>query len=254
MAWYRAGTVSITTGTTNVLGYNNSTQWINNAKPGHVFVGPDGLSYEISQVNQNTSITLASQYKGGSVSNVSYGGIIPTQIFVQELASQVEQLIQKYTLQQISATSTINVSDYFILGQGSNLVKVPQSTVLDIGNNPPGQYNLRMGSSVSLETITIDAKNYSMVRVVAVANTTKIAVGSLQAAPADPTGTSFREVRLVIEQGGGGSRVITWDTNIKHVPTNPVTSTLANSRDFFVLRSFNNGTTWYCFAEGGGVT
>lgn len=66
------------------------------------------------------------------------------------------------------------------------------------------------------------------------------------------TTSQYNEFTLVLKQGTGSNKV-TWPSNVKHVPIRPATSTQSGWKDFFVLRTFDTGTTWYCFAQGGGV-
>jgi Concanavalin A-like lectin/glucanases superfamily len=60
------------------------------------------------------------------------------------------------------------------------------------------------------------------------------------------------EFTLILQQTSG-SNVVLWDSMIKHVPAFPGQSTQPNQRDFYTLKTFDYGMTWYCFALGGGV-
>lgn len=63
--WYTIGKVNVTKGSVVVVG--SGTQW-SQAKygvmPGMIFIGPDGVLYEIQSVNSDTAITLTAGYKG----------------------------------------------------------------------------------------------------------------------------------------------------------------------------------------------
>lgn len=94
MAWYRIGTVTVTSGGASVVGAG--TAWIDNVQDNHGFVGPDGNLYEVLSVNSDTSITLATNYAGASASGASYA-TFPTQGLVAALAKQVAQLLADYS-------------------------------------------------------------------------------------------------------------------------------------------------------------
>lgn len=93
MAWYRSGTVALTNGNTEVVG--TGTQFLNNVKAGDIFIGPDGLLYEIASVNTSTGIILQIGYAGASVNGATYE-IVPTTINLKQLAQRVADLIALY--------------------------------------------------------------------------------------------------------------------------------------------------------------
>lgn len=93
MAWYRAGTVSVTGGSKVVTG--SGTAWAPNVQAGDAFHGPDGRVYEIDFVTSDTSATLVENYAGSTVSGQGYK-IQPTQGRVRDLAAMVSQLITEY--------------------------------------------------------------------------------------------------------------------------------------------------------------
>lgn len=71
-AWYRAGTVTATNGSTTVTGA--LTAWLANAKAGDVWCpDADGRGYEITAINSNTSITIYPAYAGTTGSGKAYG-------------------------------------------------------------------------------------------------------------------------------------------------------------------------------------
>lgn len=93
MAWYRAGTVSVTSGSAVVTGAN--TDFVSNTQIGEVFVGPDGLTYEIAQVVSATQIALADNYRGASGAGQGYK-IQPTSSFARDLALGAAQLLNTF--------------------------------------------------------------------------------------------------------------------------------------------------------------
>lgn len=95
MAWYKAGTCSVTNGSTTVTG--TGTAWVDNVRIGSDgFVGPDGLLYEISKVVSATEITLAAAYKGTTASSGGYA-IAPLQGYTKELADKAAALIDQFS-------------------------------------------------------------------------------------------------------------------------------------------------------------
>lgn len=93
MAWYRAGTVSVTNGSAVVTGAN--TDFVSNTQIGEAFVGPDGLTYEIAQVVSATQIALADNYRGASGAGQGYK-IQPTSSFARDLALGAAQLLNTF--------------------------------------------------------------------------------------------------------------------------------------------------------------
>lgn len=94
MAWYRAGTVSVTNNSSAVLGAG--TAWVTAAAIGETFLGPDGQSYEIVAINSATSLTIAPVYKGSTASGQSYA-IMPTQGYLRDLAAAAAALVESYS-------------------------------------------------------------------------------------------------------------------------------------------------------------
>lgn len=93
MAWYRAGTVSVTNNSSAVTGAG--TAWVTAAAVGETFLGPDGQSYEIVAINSATSLTIAPVYKGSTASAQGYA-IMPTQGYLRDLAAQAAALVNSY--------------------------------------------------------------------------------------------------------------------------------------------------------------
>jgi hypothetical protein len=93
MAWYRAGTVSVTNNSSAVTGAG--TAWVTAAAIGETFLGPDGQSYEIVAINSATSLTIAPVYKGSTASAQGYA-IMPTQGYLRDLAAAAAALVESY--------------------------------------------------------------------------------------------------------------------------------------------------------------
>ena len=94
MAWYDTGTVSVTNGSTAVVG--SGTDFISaKVQVGEAFYGPDGKIYEIAAIVSSTSLTLADNYLGTTQSGQTYK-IVPTQSLVADLATNVSTLITDF--------------------------------------------------------------------------------------------------------------------------------------------------------------
>lgn len=94
MAWYSAGTVSLTKDSNVVNG--TGTQFIANTKSGDIFFGPDGLLYEVDRIVSDTQMVLRKNYLGASNTSAPYT-IIPTTAYLKTLAAQVSDLIALYS-------------------------------------------------------------------------------------------------------------------------------------------------------------
>ena len=94
MAWLRTGTISVTNGSTTVVG--SGTSWISAVAIGEALLAPDGRLYEITNVASNTSLTVYPAYLGTTQTAQAYT-IAPTQGFIRDLASEVAALINGYS-------------------------------------------------------------------------------------------------------------------------------------------------------------
>lgn len=93
MAWYRAGTVSVTNGSATVTG--SGTSFVASVVEGEGFLGPDGRVYEIAAVVSATQLTLAAAYTGSTASGQGYA-ILPTQSALADLAAEAAQLVSSF--------------------------------------------------------------------------------------------------------------------------------------------------------------
>lgn len=93
MAWYRVGTVNVTNNSSTIIGVG--TAWVEAAKPGETFLGPDGGLYEITGINSNTSLSINPAYKGPTSSAQNYA-LMPTQGYLRDLAAQAAALVASY--------------------------------------------------------------------------------------------------------------------------------------------------------------
>jgi hypothetical protein len=94
MAWYKAGTVTVTNGSATVTGAGG-TSFVSNVVVGDAFQAPDGRSYEIAAVVSASELTLGRAYMGATASGQTYT-IQPTSSFASDLATRVVQLIGSF--------------------------------------------------------------------------------------------------------------------------------------------------------------
>ena len=98
--WYRTGTISITNGSAAMTG--DGTLWLANAAPGMMVLGTGIVIGEVLTVNSNTSITLASNHTGATISGGEYS--IANMSSVRDgLISAVNDSIKKFnTVEQFT--------------------------------------------------------------------------------------------------------------------------------------------------------
>jgi hypothetical protein len=92
MAWYRTGTISLTTGSAVITG--SGSQWLVNGtlRPGDVLLAPDGEMYEIFTFESDTHLTLGTPYLGATESGEAYS-IMPIGLLPSTLARRVEDVL-----------------------------------------------------------------------------------------------------------------------------------------------------------------
>lgn len=66
MTWYNTGTVAVTNNNATVTG--TGTAWVANGAAGMGWRGPDRAIYEVTSVNSDTQLTLATAYQGSTAS------------------------------------------------------------------------------------------------------------------------------------------------------------------------------------------
>ena len=91
--WVNDGTLNVTNGSPNIVGVG--TAWSGVVRQGWALYAPDGKLYQVLSVNSNTSITLARNYTGATVTGAVYD-FVPTQGETRTLAQRVSDLIATY--------------------------------------------------------------------------------------------------------------------------------------------------------------
>lgn len=90
MAWYKTGTISVTTGQTSVTGVG--TKFASNARVGDGFRGPDGEWYEIVNIASETVLGIFPAYVGATVSGSVNWMIAPLQGYNKESADRLRAI------------------------------------------------------------------------------------------------------------------------------------------------------------------
>ncbi|KIQ36432.1 tail fiber domain-containing protein [Pseudomonas viridiflava] len=114
MPWLRGGTVSVTNGSTSVVGVNAGFDA--NARVGDAFIGPDGLNYEVANVASATVISILPAYKGPTVSGSAYA-IMPVQGYPKLLVDAFNQIRVQFGA-QLAALGTTGNYDVLPLAKG----------------------------------------------------------------------------------------------------------------------------------------
>lgn len=91
MGWYKTGTVSVTNGSTAVIG--TGTAFIANARVGDAYRGPDGEWYEVTNIASNTALSISPNYQGTTVATGSYS-LAPMQGYVKDSADALRAATQ----------------------------------------------------------------------------------------------------------------------------------------------------------------
>lgn len=94
MAWYRSGSISLTNGSATVTG--SGTAFITNASIGEGFLGPDGRTYEITDIASNTSLTISPAYLGSTASGQAYA-IAPLRGRIADLIAETSSLLTSFS-------------------------------------------------------------------------------------------------------------------------------------------------------------
>jgi hypothetical protein len=95
MAWYRAGTVTVTNGSPVINGAG--TDFVSNTQIGEAFLGPDGRVYEVAQVVSAAQLILSGNYLGGTAGAQGYA-LMPTSSFARDLALGAAQLLNTFAV------------------------------------------------------------------------------------------------------------------------------------------------------------
>lgn len=90
MAWYKTGTVAITSGQTSVTG--TGTKFATNSRVGDGFNGPDGKWYEITNITSETVLAIFPAYAGATVTASATWVIAPLQGYNKDSADKLRAI------------------------------------------------------------------------------------------------------------------------------------------------------------------
>jgi hypothetical protein len=114
MGWIRAGTVTVTNGSANVVG--SGTTWLGTVNPGDTFYGLDGRLYEVATVTTDTAMALATNYLGTTQAGAAYA-VFPTQDAVRVAANRLSEVLQALQLNTMPAAGATSGSDKLLINQ-----------------------------------------------------------------------------------------------------------------------------------------
>ena len=110
---YEAGTVTITGGSTRVIGQN--TAWLKDDIKPHDIFSLNGKFYEILEVTGNAELLLRKAYAGESVEAAEYTIIrVAEQVIAADVAKQVQELCDKYNDREAEMAETIKECKKYI--------------------------------------------------------------------------------------------------------------------------------------------
>ncbi|RDI25186.1 hypothetical protein DFR41_104243 [Pseudacidovorax intermedius] len=92
MAWYRAGTITLTTGSATVVGAG--TAWVKYARAGDLLSLP-GQALEVKSINSDTQLELALPYSGAGGAGIGYA-LVPTQGYVPDALAAMQQILNEF--------------------------------------------------------------------------------------------------------------------------------------------------------------
>ena len=122
-SWYRDGSVSAVTGSRNITG--NGTYWGSaGINPGDLFTFNNGKSFtEIATVNSDTSITLATDYEGNTVTGAAYAIVRNfTATMPARIAAQVTEVVGDFKKKFDTATGTVTGKSAYEVAKDNGFV------------------------------------------------------------------------------------------------------------------------------------
>jgi hypothetical protein len=191
VAWYRSGTAAFTNGNATVTG--SGTAWIANASIGEGLLGPDGRTYEITDIASNTSLTISPAYLGSTASGQSYA-IAPLRGRIADLIGETQSLLASFATVRdgigaglfpdgSAATPAFRFNgdqDTGIYRAGSNVLGIATGgvgrVILD-GNGNLGIGNASLGANAKLAVMSSDVYAATFNTTSVTASSTAISIG-----------------------------------------------------------------------------
>jgi hypothetical protein len=264
MAWYRAGTASVTNGSDTVIGVGTSWGILN---PGDIFFLNSNKSnfYEIESVTNDATIVLTENYVGSTLSAQSYSVIQHfTNTDSAGLLMQMSDLLQRMAsrdAQMIAWATGVsnggpNNNGYYPITTGVTEYLVPCPALIDPQSGGGGGSAVERAlfpiSNIGSQStsLTIDLSLGQIFTATIGGSNMSLALTNWHA------GSQAQWFRLVLKQGvGGAAKITTWPGNV-FFPNNvvPVLSTMPDMTDTLDFVSLNGGGTWMCFLSGSGFS
>lgn len=125
--WYTDGLVSVTNNSASVVG--SGTRFLDNARNGDAFIGPDGLLYQVLNIVSQTQMAIKPNYKSASAAGQAYS-IAPIQGYVKMAADRLWQILNQLTPGDSGAPP-------IIISATAPPSPVPLMTWVDVSGNTP---------------------------------------------------------------------------------------------------------------------
>lgn len=267
MAWFRAGTVTVTNGSKSVVGVG--TTWASQIKDGDIFFVTTNKNdfYEVATVVDDTHLTLHDAFNGVSASGAGYAVI---QNFTNspsaDLASQMADLLSRQQAREAQMVAWLsgtadggpNKNGYYpvtTLAGDTTYIPCPDLITKAAGLQPASSAT-GSGIDTGLEHLVyydnpgyyqgIDLNSGSVFHL-------KLNQSSCQLAFNHPTTEQNMAQRftLILEQGTGSNTIAPWPANVRWNQSRaPMLSVVAGYKDRIDFMSIDNGATWYGFFMG----
>lgn len=137
MVWLRAGSVAVSNGSTTVTGTN--TGFAASVRNGDAFIGPDGRQYEVTNVANDSVISILPAYAGTTANDQVYA-IVPIQGYQKGLADQIRDWVNLYGQKMATLGSTGNFEVLPVIKGGTGASSVTDMwSIFDLntGNRQP---------------------------------------------------------------------------------------------------------------------
>ena len=263
MGWYR-GAASVNSGSNQVVGYG--TLFASQVKSGDMFLFNDNKTdfYEVLSVEDDTHLTLGSNYAGSNRTNSPFAII---QNFTNtpnaELAAKHADLLQKTQARDLEFNNWLTGA---YNGGPNSDGKYPITNLLGVVTLVPcpalfnayatgetetprvardGLFNLVKYPSAGWYQ-TIDLSSGSVFHVVLDQSDSQLVFTN----PTQEAGFA-QHFSLILEQGTGGNDLTDWPANVRwNQSRRPILSVLKGQRDVVDFFSVNQGATWMGFFGG----
>jgi hypothetical protein len=266
MAWYRAGTVTLTNGSKTVIGVG--TTWSSQIKDGDIFFLTANKNdfYEVASVVDDTHLALNDAYTG---LNVAGGAYAIVQNFTNtpsaDLAAQVADLLQRQRNREDqmvawlsgSATGGPNSDGHYpVTTLAGETMLIPCPALIDraAGTQPASSADATIDTGIRTK-VELDNPGYwqSLDLNAGSHFHLKLNQNSCEIVFRNPTtqANSVQHFSVILEQTTGSNTISPWPTNVKWNQSRaPMLSTQIGTKDRIDFISDDNGSTWMGFFVG----